>query len=103
MRIAGVLACAFLVALGSGCFVVDEIDQGMKIWKHHSPKKKSPPAAEEPAPTASEPSAKPDAWWRGARSLGSEGLSADIVSCSLEGATQFMREADCLSQGGTPR
>jgi hypothetical protein len=105
MRTARVLVSALLLLLGSGCFVVDEIDQGMKVWKHHSPKKKkaveAPPEGIAAAP--SDPAANPDAWWRGARSLDSQELSPDIVSCALGGSTQFMREADCLSQGGTPR
>ena len=105
MRIAGLVTCVLLLAGGSGCFVLDEIDQGMKTWQHHAPKKKkkseTPP--EELASPPSGSSAQRDSWWRGARSLGSEELSPDIVSCELGGSTQFMREADCRSQGGTTR
>ena len=106
MRIAAGLAiCVLLLAVGSGCFVVDEIDQGMKTWEHHSPKQKKESEAppEDPAAPPSASSPQRDSWWRGARSLGSEELSSDIVSCDLAGSTQFMREADCRSQGGTPR
>lgn len=104
MRVASVLALVLLLVPAPGCFVVEEIDSGMKVWKHHSPKKKqveTPP--EELAEAPSAPRAKLDEWWQSARSLGSDELSADIVSCELDGSTQFMREADCLSQGGRTR
>jgi hypothetical protein len=104
MRVASLLVLALLLVPAPGCFVVEEIDAGMKVWKHHSPRKKqaeTPPEELAAAPPA--PGAKRDDWWQGARSLDSGELSADIVSCELGGATQFMREADCRSQGGRPR
>jgi hypothetical protein len=104
MRVASVLALVLLLVPAPGCFVVEEIDSGMKVWKHHSPKKKqaeTPP--EELAGAPSGARAKLEDWWQSARSLGSDELSADIVSCEIGGSTQFMREADCLSQGGRTR
>ncbi len=103
MRAAHILALALLLTASSGCWIFDEIDEGRKQWEHHSPKKKPAPLEEEPAPAPTDEGAQRDAWWRGARSIGSEELSADIVGCALGGRRQFMREADCLSQGGTPR
>lgn len=103
MRVARFLALVLLLVPAPGCFVVEEIDAGMKTWQHHSPKKKpseTPP--EELAAAPSGPDAKRDDWWQRARSIDSQELSADIVSCELGGATQFMREADCRSQGGRP-
>ena len=107
---ARILALAAVLALGPGCFVIDELDAGMELMKESSPNggKK---AAAEPAP---EPVArtkkKPDArvalakWWKGARTPTSGpkdgGPAADIVTCRLGGKTLFMTKTDCEVQGG---
>lgn len=105
MRTAVALALAVLLAAAPGCYVVEEIDAGMKKWEHNSPKRKKPepPPAGELARSPSDAKAARDAWWQNARTLGSEELSPDIVSCELGGSTQFMREDDCAFKGGRPR
>jgi len=42
-------------------------------------------------------------WWKRATSLAPSGLKASIVSCRLQGGTQFMSKSNCLSRGGEPK
>jgi hypothetical protein len=105
MRTAVALALGLLLAAAPGCYVVEEIDAGMKKWEHNSPKQKKPeaPPAGELARSPSDAKAARDAWWQKARTIDSGDLSPDIVSCEIGGSTQFMRESDCAFRGGRPR
>ncbi|HKJ23530.1 MAG TPA: hypothetical protein VKB65_01815 [Myxococcota bacterium] len=101
-----------LLAAGPGCFVVDELDNGMKMMDENSPRKKHGPAAEEAAPetavarregpSAQEALAK---WWKHARTPSSgprdPATATEIVTCRIGGATRFMSKTDCEVQGGT--
>jgi Sclerostin (SOST) len=93
------LACVF----ASGCFAFDEIDKGNKILDQNfsKPAEKPPAAANAPAAQAGG-----GGWWATAKSLEGrptgEGDDA-VVSCRVGKATKFMRKADCLSQGGSPK
>lgn len=89
------LALLLATALAFGCFAFDEMDEGMKRWSQNSPH-----ATVEPDPPASPPRQRRLAGWEGARSLGSDAASADIVRCSLDGHSQYMRRSDCVNHGG---
>jgi hypothetical protein len=40
---------------------------------------------------------------KNARTLTPGQLSGEIVSCRLNGGTQFMKQTECLSRGGVPK
>jgi hypothetical protein len=40
---------------------------------------------------------------KNARTLTPGTVAAEIVSCALKGETQFMKEAECVGRGGTPK
>ncbi len=106
----GVAACAHL-----GCYAIDELDKG---WEKMN-KIPSPPPAEtaEPVPyesaeaerTLAHQRAQSKQWWKDSRTLSAKDLNAQkapedkIVSCDLDGGSQFMQRADCLARGGTPK
>ena len=106
--------CALLLVavLGSGCFVLDELDKGNEILDSHSPTRSKAaqgkaaaanPAAK-PGDPAQDPKAREKAWWQSARSLSraDEKPSEDpSVRCRLGGGIRFTRQSDCLTQGGT--
>jgi len=95
----------------SGCFVLDELDKSQAMLPN-SPKNEKKPDAAKPSGGAGKAGAegKPTgaSWWTHARSLSAptEQAKADdpdaLVHCALGGATRFMRQGDCLSQGGHP-
>lgn len=107
------LALAFTMILGLGCFVLDELDSAKDLmdnprFSDKGEKKpdapRQPQAAPENAPEedrADRPSV--GEWWKKTRSLTSGEVSDEFVSCELGGATQFMRRPNCLARGGTPR
>jgi hypothetical protein len=107
MRVAGV---ALLSAALSGCWVMDELDAGSKKMDRFTSKGAAPaeaePAEELPAPAAG---GKPQrigeyfASQKNTRTLTKGQLPGDIVSCKLDGATQFMKQSECLSRGGVPK
>lgn len=104
-----VLLVGLLALLLSGCFVLDELDEGQRLMDQHAGKgvkKEEEAAAAEPtAPAGGSGGAKafdPSRWWKSARSLGPEKKDKSIVRCELPGGSQFMREPDCLMRGGRP-
>jgi hypothetical protein len=105
------LALAWVLALGPGCFVIDELDNGMQLMEETSPSKKKAPA-EEPEPEVEVarrkgPSARKALadWWKNARTPTSgpedPDTATEIVTCHIAGATRFMSKTDCEVQGGT--
>lgn len=105
-----ILALAAFLALHSGCFVIDELDDGMKTMDEMSPHSKKKPAEEAPpaatgakrsGPSAQEALAK---WWKHARTPTSgprdSASAAEIVTCRVGGQTLFMSKTDCEIQGG---
>ncbi len=95
-------ASLLLVAgLCAGCFVFDELDNGMKELERFDNKAEK---AEAPPPSAQAKSAKAtppkESWWQKARTLGSEPKNENIVRCELAGEIQFMSREDCLGRGG---
>jgi hypothetical protein len=108
------LAVLLVALLGSGCFVLEELDKGNEILDAHSPTR-SKAAKEKAAAAAGQTAAKPGdpqedprarqkAWWQSARSLSraDEKPSEDPnVRCRLGGGVRFTRQTDCLTQGGT--
>jgi hypothetical protein len=95
------LACVVL----SGCWVFDELDSGMEKMDRYTAKK--PEAEKEPEPVAA--AAKGPrigeyfASQKNTRTFTKGQLSGDIVSCALNGSTQFMKQSECISRGGVPK
>jgi hypothetical protein len=112
LRIAlSLLAAIFL----SGCFVLDELDQGDALIEKHSSgwreEKKLREKAEEEAAAGSSNSPstswegvkeKAQKWWQNA--LEEEAVTADpndiVIRCEVGGQIHFLRESDCGLRGG---
>lgn len=41
-------------------------------------------------------------WWANAKTLSSDEMKTDIVSCRVGDATQFMSRKSCFARGGMP-
>lgn len=109
MRRLTLVACC-VVALGTtGCFVLDELDQGQAILDQHSPrgKEKAEPAPEPvaPRPVDDGPGVgeRLSEWWRSALEEGPTPSDPNdgIVRCTIRGKLNFTRESDCQARGGT--
>lgn len=101
-RASSLLAVALSLVLGTGCFVFEELDSGMKELERFDGKAQPEPA--QPATTPAQQAKKPASdWWQKARTLGSEPSDAEIVRCELDGSAQFMKREDCLGRGGKAR
>jgi len=95
-----ILGAGLSIVLGTGCFVFEEIDNGMKELERFDGKTEAQPA---PAKPASQQAKEPQVnWWEKARTLGSKPVDEGIVRCELDGAVQFMDREDCLGRGGRP-
>ena len=105
------LGLALVATLASGCFVFDEIDKGNEIMDSHSPVRSKDAQAK--AAAANSESASADGtptpeqqqkkWWSSATSLSSadqEPKKDPHIRCRIEKDERFMRQSDCLSQGG---
>jgi hypothetical protein len=103
MRVFGV---AFLAAALSGCWILNEIDEGSKKMDRYSAKKpESEAAAEEAAPAARKGPRVGEyfASQKNARTFTPGSVSSGIVSCKLKSGTQFMKQEECINRGGVPR
>lgn len=96
------------LVLGSGCYVMDELDQSQKAMDRYTPKDKRKP---EQAKTAANGEKQPtyrqavEGWWEHARTLSpspadSKAGDDPLVSCRHGGRTVFTRRSDCISLGG---
>jgi hypothetical protein len=98
---------AMLAAALSGCWVLDELDDGNKKMDLYMKKK---PEAEAPsaAPVASLPTGKRQrvgeyfASQKNPKTFTPGTVSGEIVRCKIGGATQFMKQTDCVNRGGSP-
>jgi len=103
MRVFGV---ALLAAALSGCWILDELDEGSKKMDRYSAKKPESEAAFEEAVPAARKGPRVGEYFanqKNARTLTPGQLSSDIVSCKLKSGTQFMKQTECLSRGGVPK
>ena len=102
-----VLGMALLAASLSGCWVLDELEEGnKKIDMYTSHGMALEEAEEEPEPLPAGKRQRIGEYFasqKNARTLTPGQLSSDIVSCQLSGGTQFMKQAECISRGGVPR
>jgi hypothetical protein len=98
---------AMLTVALSGCWVFDELDAGNKKLDAYTKKKPEQEASSEPAAGAGGGrkmrASEYFASQTNARQLTPGTLSKEIVNCKLKSGTQFMKEADCASRGGTPQ
>lgn len=107
------LALVAILALGPGCFVLDELDSGMELMKETSPSARKAAAAkaaaeeeEARAPTRKKEGPQIDvaAWWKKARTPSSgpkdPETAIEVVSCRIGGSVRFMSKTDCQIQGG---
>jgi hypothetical protein len=104
-----------LLTVASGCFL-DEIDKSSAGASHMGPVKTAGDAAA-PASTTNRTGAAPEktaaadkpaaaigpAWWKSARTLGSDKSDTTIAQCELPGGSGYMRREDCLLRGGRPQ
>ena len=103
MRVFGV---AFLAAALSGCWILQEIDEGSKKIDRHSAKKPESEAAAEVAAPAARKGPRVGEYFasqKNARTLTPGTVSSGIVSCKLKSGTQFMKQEECINRGGVPR
>lgn len=118
------LPIALLAALlTSGCFALDEIDQGQEVMEQHYGKAREAKEAAEAAKSGKPlPAAKPEdpgvlarvrGWWDAKSAQGGGGKSGAaqdsgppphpddvLVRCKVGSTTQFMRKFDCQLRGG---
>ena len=109
------LALLISVALlGSGCFVLDELEAGEAILDAHTPADKKKEREQAAAKKAGSQGAEAppsyqesvSGWFENARTLstgpgGDEGEDP-VVSCRHGGQSLFTRRSDCLARGGEP-
>lgn len=102
-----ILALALAAPLALGCSIADELDAAHKEMERYdnSEAKKAKEKKEAAAAQKKKKKAKPDllSGWRDKTSLGNEYEDDAIVTCQLDGRSQFMSRNDCLSQGGQAR
>ena len=101
-----VLAVALLATALSGCWVLNELDEGNKKMDTYMGKGAKPADDEEvPAPRKEARQRASDyfANQRNTRTLTPGTVSGGIVSCKLKHGTQYMKSAECTARGGTPR
>ncbi len=101
------LALLLLVALlCGGCFVMDEIDDGLAIMEEHNPGPVTPSAAtgSDGAPKSARESLNEYyAKQRAKASTPTKSEDAGDVAgqCRIGGSVQFTRRSDCQLRGGT--
>lgn len=82
----------------AGCSVLEE----MGTPGTGAPADASESAADRALKTKNELLEQSKQWWDEATSLSPTGVDSKIVSCRIQGSTQFMARDDCLVQGGRP-
>jgi len=94
--------------LGSGCFVIDEIEAGRAIMEAHSPDEDKKAEAAEGPGAGSQQSARERladyyAEQRAKASGPSKNLDPDddVGRCRIGSTTQFTRRSDCRLRNGT--
>lgn len=106
------LVICILTALAcSGCFVLDEIEQGQAIMEEHTPKSASPagPAkADSPEGTGKSARQRLAEYYAEQRARAQAPTRSDdpgdaIGRCRIGGSTKFLRRSDCQLRGGTFR
>ena len=88
-----------VLCLLSGCSILEEIDKlgGGEV----AAEEQGDDGCEEGSQSEACPN-KPGNWWANARSLSSDEMKTDIVSCRVGNATQFTSRDSCLARGGAP-
>jgi len=103
MRVVGV---AFLAVALSGCWVLDELDEGSKKIDMYSANKTGSDAAAEEAVPAARKGPRVGEYFasqKNARTFTPGSVASGIVSCKLKSGTQFMKQEECINRGGVPR
>ena len=104
------IALSLALALCTGCFVFDEIDQGREEMRRHSGRQAHRAAAAEPEAPEEEDEgpgliARVQAFFEEKTEDSAPERSPDdeIITCDLGESLTFTYESDCLARGGTPR
>ena len=98
------LGIAILSLTLSGCWVLDELDEGSKKMERYSPSKPAAEAEEEALPAHKGPRVgEYFANQKNTRTFTKGQVSGEIVSCKVGGSTQFMKQSECVNRGGVPR
>lgn len=87
-------ALTLLLTFGTACGgVMDELNAAnAQVGKGKKPEAEGVEAANAPK--------QGNEWWQSATSITSKEKDPSLVSCRIEGRTQFMRKNDCLARGG---
>jgi len=102
------VALALALALCTGCFIFDEIDQGREEMKRYSGRPGHRAAAEPEAPEEEEEGpgliARVQQFFQEKTEGSGPERPADdeIITCDLQDGITFTYESDCLARGGTP-
>jgi len=93
----------------TGCMVLDEVDAANAKMKSLSKKQdkaddgSAESMASKAVKTKNELLQQSKEWWNEATSLSPTAVDSSIVSCRVQGETQFMSKDDCLVRGGVPQ
>ncbi|MEN8160656.1 MAG: hypothetical protein ABFS41_11355 [Myxococcota bacterium] len=96
---------ALLTLSLSGCWVLDELDEGSRKIDMYTGKSAEKAKEEEQAALPTRKRQRLGDYFasqKNARTLTKGQLPTDIVSCKLGSGTQFMKQSECLHRGGTP-
>lgn len=108
LRLAHALLCISLLA-SSGCWVINELDNGSKLMDQHSGKAKKAKEAEEEEAATSQVVGKKgaiDAYFKQeeedgtAKSFSPGQVNEGIVTCHIGKSVQFMTKENCAARGG---
>jgi len=104
-RVLSISILLLLVAGLVGCGALEELDKANAMVGNNVENKKQ--SSDTAAATGAAPRTNPlleqsKQWWEGATSLAPKAMDSSIVSCRIDGGTQFMAKDDCLTRGGRP-
>ncbi len=98
----GLLILVLLAGFNTGCFVIEELDSGLKILEDHAPLAEREEESDTKAAAA--PAKADKDFWKNSRTIApGSGGGADVVSCKIRGQLQFMKRTDCVNRGGQPK
>jgi hypothetical protein len=106
-----ILSISLLLSLflSTGCMILDELDaanakmKSMSKTQEKAEDKSSESVASKALKTKNELLQQSKQWWNEATSLSPTAVDSSIVSCRIQGSTQFMSKDDCLVRGGVPQ
>jgi hypothetical protein len=104
MRCLLVIVFGLFILASPGCMALDEIDKA-SAKLHGGGKKKAAEVSETAGAQETPPNPlleQSRQWWESATSLAPKNVNPAIVSCRVDGGTQFTSRDRCLLIGGKP-